>query len=336
MSSDEFFFEDFEDTSWWEPTSLAVGQPVKLHHVLIHLQDDLVERTFHSPVYISYNQALDFLDGYDSDVWNSDDGFEDELSTHSQPVHSQESTRPVQSERCGNLDLSRSRIPVIWRPSNWRFTSPDVPSCVDGENERVALLQDWRTRLDGPSTDATSGGAHINMQHRDNAPKGDTPGSQTVKGNACTDQTGARRMDPPIPSGNSDLPLTTKSDQAVAEKRLSGVATKVLVPSVNSPSTLPADRKRKATKAVERYPGEELGARTKRGRSELALGPKQRMADTNHPQVEAAGQWKLNSTEVESHKKPARGRPRKDDSGPRTSQRPNQHVSPRRTRRGER
>lgn len=336
MSSDEFFFEDFEDTSWWEPTSLAVRQPTKLCHVLIHLQDDLVERTFHSPVYISYNQALDFLDGYDSDVWDSDDGFEDALSTHSQPTHNQENTRPAHSDRGGDLNLSRSRVPVIWRPSNWRFSSPDVPSCVDGENERVALLQDWRIRLAGSNANATCGRPEMNMQNPDDAPKGDAPRSISVNGNAYIDQTDAKRMDSPIPSGNNDLLLPTKSDQIAAERRSSGVATKVAVPPVKSPPTFPADRKRKATKALEIYPGEEMNARTKRGRSELTPGPKQRKADTIHPQVEAEAQWKLKSTELESRKKPARGRPRNDDTSPKNSQRPNQRVSPRRSRREKR
>ena len=123
---------------------------------MLSLKDELVERAVHSPVLTSYTAALDFLRAYDSDDFDDSDDEYNDLTrlTRQRSGKEQSKTRdpPKQppednSAPAGSSRRTNVRQPVLWRTRRERLASPDVPVWKDGQQSKIALLRDWRDRL---------------------------------------------------------------------------------------------------------------------------------------------------------------------------------------------
>ena len=112
----------------------------------------------HSPVLVGHDPDLDFLDydGYWDD--SADDFYEQAANVHSEKRHrasGMESPRPRKKQRgLTPKNPASSCEPVIWIPLSQSLHPLELPKRKYNGAEAVALLEDWREQLTGPSARA--------------------------------------------------------------------------------------------------------------------------------------------------------------------------------------
>ena len=130
-------------------------------------QDYLAEHAMHSPVWISHDPGLEFMD-YESDWDNSADEYYDvrssspgkrkSSSNHEQSRKGSKRRRlePTQQIPAMTLDGANPvRQPVVWKPLSQRLRSPELPLLREGEAKKVALLKDWREQFNVTASQRT-------------------------------------------------------------------------------------------------------------------------------------------------------------------------------------
>ena len=121
----------------------------------------------HSPVWISYDPGLEFMD-YESDWENSADEYYDvgsskpkkrKASSEHESLQKESKRRKLErTQQIPDLKLDGSppvRQPVVWKPLSQRLRSPELPLLKEGEAKKVALLKDWRKQFNITASQST-------------------------------------------------------------------------------------------------------------------------------------------------------------------------------------
>ncbi|KAG8525862.1 uncharacterized protein KY384_000622 [Bacidia gigantensis] len=148
MSDDEFYYDDIFE---WEEEPFSAM-----------FQDDMAEKTMHSPVLIGYDPYFDILDY----IGEQDDSA-DEYHDFPHKIHrARKTTTGVAQKHCGNkwakIDPTESnnpaapRSPVLWQSKKDMLESRELPVFVENQAQTVSLMKDWRELLSNVATQAPS------------------------------------------------------------------------------------------------------------------------------------------------------------------------------------
>ena len=291
-------------------------------------QDELAERTIHSPVITSYSAALDLLD-WDSEDFDSDDEYDDYVSLKSKRTTgagtNASKSRKSKGKSIGHSVSARGKIsipirqPVLWKPLKERLLSPERPTWKDGQNVEVSLLRDWRKRFE--SADSISSGAPPSRKGTANSHKGKKPVSGTMDETQLTGIDGLtpwalEAESPALPpltlnteqispsKSTNNVPYVNGGSSALAKKAMLRASTTIEKSNMTS-------KKRKASESIEEEPkpadcGEP--PRVRRGRKAI----KDKHDASNVSQV-TEELLQVDETEIEepAPKKGAKGRAQK-------------------------
>lgn len=174
MSDDEDYYDD-DDYIYLDdaPYAEAVSRSYAANFFFLAdiLQDDLAEHTMHSPVHPDYDPAFDTAEVWSDWEYYSDDYYDEDSPRKRRKVDGADnevarksgvgsdlrrkrrklaSTSEIPELSLGDslhscLDERESLAPVIvWRS---KTETNDIPVVSEGQEEKVALLKDWRERF---------------------------------------------------------------------------------------------------------------------------------------------------------------------------------------------